>query len=152
MITPEQEAVMARMKQAMQQKQTSMAQGSVLQPPVQAPQTDGQRLDLQRSMQTRDAQAQHMRAMEHSNLQQQKQDGQIPTPQSNQMQDMQKSIMAKLQGVQDPRSKVGMMARGKNMYPGGNAAHEGGGSQFGRPSMQSAAKRRMAKGQMSANS
>lgn len=39
-----------------------------------------------------------------------------------------------MQGLQDSRSKVGELARGKNMYPGGNAAQSGpGGPDMGRP-------------------
>lgn len=45
-------------------------------------------------------------------------------------------IMKRLQGIKDSRGPVGMFARGKNMYPGGNAAQEGpGGPDMGRPTV-----------------
>jgi len=64
-------------------------------------------------------------------------------------------MLKKLQGIKDSRGSVGMLSRGKNMYPGGNAAQQGGGPQFGRPkgtgqigSYINAAKRRLAKSQI----
>lgn len=37
-------------------------------------------------------------------------------------------------GIVDARSKRGILSRGANIYKGGsNAAHKGGGPQFGRP-------------------
>lgn len=40
----------------------------------------------------------------------------------------------KLRGKQDPRGPVGILSRGKPIYGGfSNAAHRGGGPQFGRP-------------------
>lgn len=46
----------------------------------------------------------------------------------------QAAIKRRLSGVQDARSMVGILGRGKNIYPGGSsAAHRGGGPQFGRP-------------------
>lgn len=45
-------------------------------------------------------------------------------------------VMKRLQGIKDSRGPVGMFARGKNMYPGGNAAQEGpGGPDMGRPTV-----------------
>ncbi len=38
-----------------------------------------------------------------------------------------------LPGTQDPRGLSGILSRGRNMYPGGNAAQSGGGPQYGRP-------------------
>jgi hypothetical protein len=46
----------------------------------------------------------------------------------------QEDVLKKLAGIKDSRSIVGEMARGKNMYPGGNAAQSGpGGPDMGRP-------------------
>jgi hypothetical protein len=46
----------------------------------------------------------------------------------------QENVIKKLQGLKDSRSLVGEMARGKTMYPGGNAAQSGpGGPDMGRP-------------------
>lgn len=46
----------------------------------------------------------------------------------------QEDVLAKLQGMKDSRGPVGMMARGKNMYPAGNNAQSGpGGPDMGRP-------------------
>ncbi len=46
----------------------------------------------------------------------------------------QEDVMKRLQGMKDSRSTVGELARGKNMYPGGNAAQSGpGGPDMGRP-------------------
>jgi hypothetical protein len=43
-------------------------------------------------------------------------------------------VAKRMQGLKDSRSTVGELARGKNMYPGGNAAHSGpGGPDMGRP-------------------
>ncbi len=43
-------------------------------------------------------------------------------------------VLKRLQGIKDSRGLVGEMARGKNMYPGGNNAHSGpGGPEMGRP-------------------
>lgn len=41
--------------------------------------------------------------------------------------------MKRMQGLQDARSKMGQLARGNNMYPGGAQATTGGGPGFGRP-------------------
>lgn len=61
-------------------------------------------------------------------------------------------MMKKLMGIKDSRGPVGMLARGKNMYPGGGPAQSGGGVQFGRPkgstNLVAAAKRRLAKPQV----
>lgn len=44
------------------------------------------------------------------------------------------AIERRLRGMKDPRSTVGIMSRGKNIYKGtSHAAHSGGGPQFGRP-------------------
>lgn len=45
------------------------------------------------------------------------------------------AILRRLQGMRDPRSQVGILSRGKNVYgPGGSyAAQSGGGPQYGRP-------------------
>lgn len=43
--------------------------------------------------------------------------------------------MNELQGFQDARGPVGIMSRGANMYPGGGPAQQGGGSQYGAPSL-----------------
>lgn len=41
----------------------------------------------------------------------------------------------KMAGEKDSRGPIGIFARGKNVYKGGSqAAHSGGGIQFGRPS------------------
>lgn len=46
----------------------------------------------------------------------------------------QEDVLAKLQGIKDSRGSVGIMARGKNMYPAGNNAQSGpGGPDMGRP-------------------
>lgn len=46
----------------------------------------------------------------------------------------QEDVLKKLAGIKDSRGIVGEMARGKNMYPGGNAAQSGpGGPDMGRP-------------------
>lgn len=45
----------------------------------------------------------------------------------------QEDVLKRLQGIKDPRGLVGEMARGKNMYPGGDAARTGGGPGIGRP-------------------
>lgn len=46
----------------------------------------------------------------------------------------QQALERRLSGVQDHRSMVGILSRGKNIYNGGSsAAHRGGGPQFGRP-------------------
>ena len=43
-------------------------------------------------------------------------------------------VAKRMQGLKDSRGTVGIMARGKNMYPGGNAAQSGpGGPDMGRP-------------------
>lgn len=43
-------------------------------------------------------------------------------------------VAKRMQGLKDSRGPVGMLARGKNMYPGGNNAHSGpGGPDMGRP-------------------
>lgn len=44
------------------------------------------------------------------------------------------SEIEKLAGRQDPRGPVGILSRGNPLYKGfSNAAHRGGGPQFGRP-------------------
>lgn len=45
----------------------------------------------------------------------------------------QEDVLKRLQGIKDPRGLMGEMARGKNMYPGGDAARTGGGPDIGRP-------------------
>jgi hypothetical protein len=45
----------------------------------------------------------------------------------------QEDVLKKLQGIKDSRGPVGQLARGNNMYPGGNAARTGGGPDIGRP-------------------
>jgi len=48
--------------------------------------------------------------------------------------DQQEAVMKMLQGLKDSRGPVGMLARGKNMYPAGNNAQSGpGGPDMGRP-------------------
>lgn len=47
----------------------------------------------------------------------------------------QEDVMKRLMGIKDARGQVGALARGKNMYPGGNAARTGGGPNIGRPAM-----------------
>lgn len=49
------------------------------------------------------------------------------------MADPREDIMKKLQGIKDSRGPVGQLARGNNVYPGGNAARTGGGPGIGRP-------------------
>lgn len=52
---------------------------------------------------------------------------------------MQEALLKAMQGLQgqkDSKGIVGTLARGKNMYPGGNAAQSGGGPQMGAPSSQ----------------
>ena len=45
----------------------------------------------------------------------------------------QEDVLKRLQGIKDPRGLMGEMARGTNMYPGGDAARTGGGPNIGRP-------------------
>lgn len=46
----------------------------------------------------------------------------------------QAALHRRLLGQKDPRGPVGMFSRGKNIYAGGShKAHQGGGTQFGRP-------------------
>jgi len=47
--------------------------------------------------------------------------------------DPQEEVMKRLQGIKDARGKIGELARGKNMYPGGSQARTGGGPDIGRP-------------------
>lgn len=63
------------------------------------------------------------------------------------------AVRRRLQGMVDPRSKVGILSRGANVYKGvTNVAQSGGGPQYGRPQgsgdvnpLQSAANRRVAR-------
>lgn len=51
-------------------------------------------------------------------------------PQDQNQQKKQRELL----GIQDARGPVGILSRGKPIYRGGsNAAHMGGGPQFGRP-------------------
>lgn len=44
------------------------------------------------------------------------------------------AVRRRLQGLQDSRSRIGILSRGKNIYNGTSyAAHSGGGPQYGRP-------------------
>lgn len=48
--------------------------------------------------------------------------------------DPMEEVAKRMQGLKDSRSKIGELARGKNMYPSGNNAHSGpGGPDMGRP-------------------
>lgn len=59
--------------------------------------------------------------------------------------DMNNALLRRLQGIKDSRGPIGMFSRGKNIYGGvSNAAHKGGGIQYGRP-RKAALERRMRK-------
>jgi len=48
--------------------------------------------------------------------------------------DPMEEVAKRMQGLKDSRSTIGIMARGKNMYPAGNNAQSGpGGPDMGRP-------------------
>jgi hypothetical protein len=52
------------------------------------------------------------------------------------------SILKRVYGLVDARSRQGIYSRGKNVYRGGSAqAHKGGGKQFGRPKKSAIARR-----------
>lgn len=55
---------------------------------------------------------------------------------------MNDSLLKRIYGLTDARSKRGILSRGKNVYRGGLPnAHKGGGKQFGRPRKKAIAKR-----------
>lgn len=55
---------------------------------------------------------------------------------------MNEALLRRLMGIKDARGKVGIYSRGKNVYRGGsNAAHAGGGVQYGRPTNEALARR-----------
>lgn len=55
---------------------------------------------------------------------------------------MDDSFLKEIYGGKNSNGKIGMLARGKNIYDStSGAAHKGGGSQYGRPKKKAIARR-----------